>query len=123
MRWQDQKWLRSVCEKELDGNSRRIGGKAGQGSHLLDVLRPVMSMRGTHNVIRSLANTEDIKIFTNFPGAEVVTVTKGECLLGASCSTSLDSALVDFAQLTDVRTSDCRCVLYESANEIRQCHR
>ena len=88
----------------------------GLHSRLFDVRCPVMwlhvslcsnksvtqhspSEQGTNDVVYSVANAqEEIKLFTNSPDAQLITVKDGQHFLSASHPHEVDNALIDFVK-------------------------
>ncbi|KAI9820696.1 MAG: hypothetical protein M1827_005065 [Pycnora praestabilis] len=102
--------VRSFWQKTIKGNyqgddGRRRGRMAainlrerdGLHGRLFDVRCPVMWLHGTSDVVYSVANAEEeIKMFTNSPDAQLITVKDGQHFLSASHPKDVDNYLIEF---------------------------
>ena len=98
-------WTKTIKAnyKGDDGRKRirmaAINLKTRDGLHdrLSDVVCPVMWLHGTSDAVYSVANAEEeIKLFTNSPDAQLVTVKDGQHFLSASHPKEVDAKLVEF---------------------------
>ncbi|KAL8813083.1 MAG: hypothetical protein Q9223_003524 [Gallowayella weberi] len=100
-------WVKTIKSNYRGDDGRRRARMAainlrerdGLLGRLFDVQCPVMWLHGTEDAVYSIANAEqEIRLFTNSPSANLVTVKDGQHFLSASHPQDVDNALVEFVE-------------------------
>ncbi|KAL8822591.1 MAG: hypothetical protein Q9191_006675 [Dirinaria sp. TL-2023a] len=100
-------WLKTIKGNYQGDDGRRrvrmaainLRDRDGLHARIFDVKCPVMWLQGTDDPVYSVKNAEEeIKMFTNSPEAQLVTVQHGQHFLSASHAQEVDNALIDFVK-------------------------
>lgn len=100
-------WLKTIKGNYQGDDGRRrirmaainLRDRDGLHARIFDVKCPVMWLQGTDDPVYSVKNAEEeIKMFTNSPEAQLVTVQEGQHFLSASHAQEVDNALIDFVK-------------------------